>query len=158
MIDTERLILRRFVAQDENEYADIMTKPSVYRYLGTGQGIPREMINRLIDSHESSWGFGLGTYAVIERESGKLIGHCGVRGLPCGRKEILYAFDESAWGKGYATEAAKAVLQAHVERPLIAVSYPENPASISVLKKLGFRHVGQEKMFGRMLESFILEK
>jgi len=49
-------------------------------------------------------------------------------------------------------------LQAHVERPLIAVSYPENPASISVLKKLGFRHVGQEKMFGRMLESFILEK
>jgi len=157
MITTERLILRRFAAQDEQEYADIMTNPNVYQYLGTGQGIPREMIGRMIDSHESSWGHGLGTYAVLERESGKLLGHCGLRGLACGRREILYAYGEDAWGKGYATEAARAVLQAHDVRPLIAVSYPENPASIGVLKKLGFQHVGQEKMFGRVLESFILE-
>ncbi|MCL2753333.1 MAG: GNAT family N-acetyltransferase [Defluviitaleaceae bacterium] len=157
MITTERLILRRFVAQDEKEYADIMTSPNVYRYLGAGQGVPREQIGRMIDSWEMTWGHGLGVYAVVEQASGKLIGHCGVRGLPCGRKEILYAFGENAWGKGYATEAGKAVLAAHDTRPLIAVSYPENPASIGVIKKLGFRHAGQEKMFGKMLESFIIE-
>ena len=157
MIHTDRLVLRRFTAQDEQVYADIMTNPNVYQYLGTGQGLTRDMIGRLIDAHESSWGHGLGTYAVVERASGNLIGHCGVRGLPCGRKEILYAFGEDAWGKGYATEAAKAVLQAHSQRPLIAVSYPENQASIRVIKKLGFRHVGQENMFGKILDSFILE-
>jgi len=157
MINTERLILRRFTAQDEQEYADIMTNPNVYRYLGTGQGIPKEQIGRFIDNLEMTWGHGLGVYAVVEQASGKLIGHCGVRGLPCGRKEILYAYGEDAWGKGYATEAAKAVLQNHDHRPLIAVSYPENPASINVIKKLGFRHVGQEKMFGKELESFILD-
>jgi len=157
MINTERLLLRRFTPDDEQAYAEIMTNPNVYRYLGTGQGIPKEQIRRMIDSLDATWGHGLGVYAVVEQASGKLLGHCGVRGLPCGRKEILYAYGEDAWGKGYATEAARAVLQAHSQRPLIAVSYPENPASVSVIKKLGFRHIGQEMMFGKMLESFILD-
>ena len=157
MIDTERLTLRRFTAQDEQAYADIMTNPNVYRYLGTGQGIPRENMGRIIEQMEMTFGHGLGVYAVIEKASGKLIGHCGLRGLPCGRKEILYAYSEDSWGKGYATEAAKAVLEAHDVRPLIAVSYPENPASIGVIKKIGFSHVGQEKMFGKVFESFVLD-
>jgi len=157
-LTTERLILRRFTPQDEQAYADIMANPNVYRYLGTGRGVPRESVAQHITSWNSTFGHGLGVYAVVEQPSGNLIGHCGVRGLPCGRKEILYAFDESAWGKGYATEAAKTVLQSHNYRPLIAVSYPENLASISVIKKLGFRHVGQEEMFGKMLELFILEE
>ena len=156
MITTERLLLRKFTEQDEQDYADIMTNPNVYRYLGTGQPVPRDSIGRSIMLWNSTFGHGLGVYAVIEQSSGKLIGHCGVRGLPCGRKEILYAFGESAWGKGYATEAAKAVLGHHTMRPLIAVSYPENSASIGVIKKLGFCHVGPEEMFGKALESFIL--
>ena len=158
MITTERLLLRQFTPEDEPAYADIMTKPEVYRYLGTGQSIPRESAGRSIMMWNSTFGHGLGVYAVVERCSGKLIGHCGVRGLPCGRKEILYAFDDSAWGKGYATEAGKAVLENHPVRPLIAVSYPGNSGSIGVIKKLGFCHVGQEEMFGTMLESFILEQ
>jgi len=157
MITTERLVLRRFTPQDEERYADIITSPSVYRYLGTGQPVTRDAASRWISSHESTWGHGLGTYAVIEKSSGKLIGHCGLRGLPCGRNEILYAFCEDSWGKGYATEASKAVLAAHDYRPLIAVSYAENYGSIAVIKKLGFKHIGHELMFGVMLESFVLE-
>ncbi|MCL2364112.1 MAG: GNAT family N-acetyltransferase [Defluviitaleaceae bacterium] len=157
MITTERLLLRPFDAQDEPAYADIMTKPSVYRYLGTGQAILKSDIARMMMMWNSTFGHGLGVYAVVEQANGALIGHCGVRGLPCGRKEILYAYDESAWGKGYASEAAKAVLQHHMARPLIAISYPENMGSINVIKKMGFRYVGQEEMFGKKLESFILE-
>lgn len=156
MLDTERLILRRFTSEDEQAFADIMTNPNVYRYLGTGQAILRENIKRFIDSLESTWGHGLGVYAVVERERGQLLGYSGVRGLPDGRKELMYAYGENAWGKGYATEAAKAILDTHSPRPLIAISYPENLASISVIKKVGFRHVGQEQMFGKTLESFIL--
>jgi len=157
MITTERLFLRRFTHKDEHELAEIMTDPMVYRYLGTGSPIAREVVGRMIDSYESTWGHGMGIYAVVERANNKLLGYCGVRGLPCGRKEILYAYGQSAWGKGYATEAAKAVLMAHDYRPLIGLSYQENPGSIAVLKKIGFVHTGQEKMFGRVLESFVLE-
>ena len=156
MITTQRLLLRKFTEADEQAYGDIMTKPSVYQFLGTGQPTPRDIIGRMIMSWNSTFGHGLGVYAVVEQESGKLIGHCGLRGLSCGRKEILYAFDDSAWGKGYATEAAKAVLQKHDARPLIAVSYPENPASIGVIKKVGFTHMGQEEMFGKTLETFVM--
>jgi len=158
MLTTERLLLRKFTNQDEQAYADIMTNPNVYRYLGTGQPIPPAAIARTIMTWSSTFGHGLGVYAVVEQASGKLLGHCGVRGLPCGRREILYAFAEAAWGKGYATEAAKAVLAQHPFRPLIALSYPENAASINVIKKLGFRHTGQEEMFGKVLEAFILEE
>jgi len=156
-ITTDRLLLRKFNTDDEQAYSEIMTKPCVYQFLGTGQPIQSDIIGRMIMSWNSTFGHGLGVYAVVEKASGKLIGHCGVRGLPCGRKEILYAYDDSAWGKGYATEAAKAVLQNHSTRPLIAVSYPQNSASINVIKKLGFEHTGQEEMFGMMLEMFLLD-
>ena len=157
MINTERLILRRFTAEDEQAYGDIMTNPAVYRYLGAGQAVLRENIGRHIDSWNLTFGHGLGVYAVVEQASGRLIGHCGLRGLPCGRREILYAFCEDAWGKGYATEAARTVLQNHNYRPLIALSYPENSGSVKVIEKLGFRHMGKEEMFGVILETFILE-
>ena len=157
MITTNRLQLRKFTQQDEQAYADIMTNPNVYRYLGTGQPIPRDSVARSIMLWNSTFGHGLGVYAVVEKQSNKLIGHCGVRGLPCGRTEILYAYCESVWGKGYATEAAMAVLENHSHRPLIAVSYPENNGSIGVIKKLGFSYIGKEEMFGRELESFVLE-
>lgn len=157
MITTDRLILRKFEEADEEAYAEIMAKPSVYQFLGTGQPVPREAIARSIMSWDMTFGHGLGVYAVTKKASGELIGHCGVRGLPCGRKEILYAFDDTAWGKGYATEAGEAVLKEHTVRPLIAVSYPENTASIAVIKKLGFKTAGQEEMFGKTLVSFVKE-
>jgi len=157
MITTERLLLRRFTHEDEHALAEIMTDSMVYRYLGTGNPITKDVIGRMIDAYEATWGHGMGIYAVAERENGKLLGYCGVRGLPCGRKEILYAYGQNTWGKGYATEAARAVLEAHEYRPLIGLSYPENPGSIAVLKKVGFKHTGQEKMFGKTLETFILE-
>jgi len=156
MLTTERLILRQFTSQDEEQYTAIMTNPNVYQYLGTGQPVPTDAIPRMIQTWNSTFGHGLGVYAVEEKCTGKLIGHCGVRGLPDGRNEILYAYCEKSWGKGYATEAGKAVLQVHTHRPLIAVSYPQNKGSIGVITKLGFRHVGQEEMFGTVLESYIL--
>jgi len=157
MITTQRLTLRQLTSNDEQAYADIMTDPDVYRFLGTGQGIAREHIGRMIESMNSTHGHGLGVYAVVLQNSGELIGYCGLRGLPCGRNEILYAYKKESWGKGYATEAARAVLDVHTMRPLIAVSYPENTASIALIKKLGFLPAGQEEMFGKKLELFTLE-
>lgn len=157
VIKTERLILRHFNSNDVTAYTDMWMKKNFYQHLGTRQAIPSEAVPRMISTWESSWGYGLGVYAVVEQVTGKLIGHCGVRGLADGRVEILYAYDDSSWGKGYATEAAKAVLGNHSHRPLIGVVYPENPDSAKVLTKIGFEPNGQEVMFGMTLDSFLLQ-
>lgn len=161
-IFTDRLEIRRFTDADTEPYADIMTKPEVSRYLGAGNDIPRERALTSVQRWNSVCDSGYGVYAVVERSGGKLIGHCGIRPIPDGRIELLYAYDPCAWGKGYATEAGRAVLEYGKKNfeftELIAMSYPQNAGSIGVIKKLGFEPVGQEEHFGKMLDVFVLRK
>ena len=158
MITTDRLILRKFTSEDVQGYAEIMAKKNVYQYLGSGNKLPKEIIPHMISQWNDTFVDGLGVYAVAEKETGKLVGHSGVRMLPCGRIEILYAFDDLVWGKGYATESAQVVLKHHTIRPLIAISYPENKSSINVIEKLGFERAGAEEFFGKQLEVFTLKE
>ena len=161
IIQTERLEIRRFTEADTEPYADILTKPEVSQYLGAGNTIPRENAVRAVASWNSVRDSGYGVFAVVERASDKLIGHCGIRPIPDGRIELLYAYDPASWGKGYATEAGRAVLEYGKENfeftELIAMSYPQNKGSIGVIKKLGFESIGQEEHFGKMLDVFILK-
>jgi ribosomal-protein-alanine N-acetyltransferase len=143
-------------------------KPEVTKYLGRGKGHTRESAVKLLNYFENVWAEkAYGAFAVIERSSKTIIGHCGFNTLTDGRTEFLYAYDSSAWGKGYATEAGKAVLQyakANLSlAELYALSYPQNKASINVLTKLGFQSIGQQLHFksqdfpGVLLEEFILK-
>ena len=156
-IMTERLEIRRFRQADKEQYAKIMTNPAVYKYLGSGEGLDEAGAHKLL----TFFSFSLGVFAVVEKKSGNLIGHCGIRPIQDGRIELLYAYDPSAWGKGYGTEAATAVLEYGKENfeidELIAMAYPENPASIGIIKKLGFKSIGQEEHFGKMLEVYSLK-
>jgi len=132
-------------------------KPDFYQYLGEGKGAEEALAKKMV----TFYSFSRGIFAVVEKASGKLMGHCGIRPIPDGRIELLYAYDPEFWGKGYGTEAGRAILEygkAHFEiDELIAMAYPENQASIGLMKKLGFRHIGQEEHFGNMLEVYTLE-
>ena len=156
-IMTERLEIRRFRQADKEQYTKIMTNPTVYKYLGSGEGLDEAGAQKLL----TFFSFSRGVFAVVEKKSGNLIGHCGIRPIPDGRIELLYAYDPSAWGKGHGTEAAAAVLEYGKENfeidELIAMAYPENPASIGIIKKLGFKSIGQEEHFGKMLEVYSLK-
>ena len=156
-ITTERLILRRFRQTDKKQYTKILTNPAVYKYLGDGLGCTSEFAEKILTNYT----FSRGIFAVIERDSNKVIGHCGIRPIPDGRIELLYAYEPSAWGKGYGTEAGRAVLEygkAHFEiDEIIAMAYLENPGSIAIMKKLGFERIGQEEHFGNMLEVYRLK-
>jgi len=161
IITTERLELKRFSEVNTEQYISFITDPNVTKYLGSGSGITQERAAEMISAFEGTFGKGYGVFAVVERASGDIIGHCGIRPIPDGRIEILYAYAPSAWGKGYATEAGLAVLAYGREHfdytELIAMSYPQNKGSIGVIKKLGFEHVGAEEHFGNMLELFVLK-
>jgi RimJ/RimL family protein N-acetyltransferase len=82
---------------------------------------------------------------VVERESGRLIGDCGLFPMDgVGPDvELAYGLAPDVWGRGYATEAAAACVRAGFEQlaleRIVADVDPSNPSSIRVLEKIGMR-------------------
>ena len=107
-----------------------------------------------MDFFNDQWNqFPYGPWAVIEKSSGELIGHCGLRFIPdISETEVLYAFGKDYWGKGYATEAAQASIdfgfeQVGLER-IIALAVPENIASRRVVEHCGLEYKKDIRLFG----------
>ena len=149
-IETERLFLRVFKPEDLDARHVIKNDPDVYEYLPPYYTPPtREKVGEAIALSIQRWREkGLGEFAVIERVSGDLIGYCGLMNLDKTEEiEIYYGFPKKYWGKGYATEAARAVLKFAFGKAKLAqvvgVTNPENIASQKVLQKIGLKYQGQ---------------
>ena len=89
----------------------------------------------------------LPSFLLFERGDGgpRLIGSCGLGRRPSGAVELGYWIGRSFWGRGFATEAGRALLDiAHALglRQLEASHFIDNPASARVLDKLGFESTG----------------
>ena len=104
-----------------------------------------------IESHFEQHGFGL--WAVEFKETGELIGDCGLF-LVEGRGpevEVAYHFGKEWWGHGYATEAATACLGYGFRecglQEIIAISYPQHTASRRVMEKSGMKYVGNARYY-----------
>gem|GEM_PF-233375 len=160
-IITDRLFLRSFNCSDLNDYVEIMANHQVTKYLGDGSKRSTKQIEKLMTQWQANFYKGTPVFAVVEKDSRQLIGHCGLAPLADGRTEILYAFAPSAWGKGYATEAGQAVIDLAKEMlfldEIMALSYPENKASRKVIEKMNFKYVGQEEYFNQQLDVFSLK-
>jgi ribosomal-protein-alanine N-acetyltransferase len=95
---------------------------------------------------------GFSFLAVVERESGAVIGDGGLHPLG-GDIELGYTLARAAWGRGYATELGRALLafafgELGAER-VVAQVEPDNAASRRVLEKLGMRAVETRTAYGR---------
>ena len=140
---TERLLLRPFRVDDFETYATMNADPEVMRYIDALQD--RAASFRSFCAAIGHWTVrGYGPWAVEERESGRLIGRVGLlcwEGWP--GVEVGYTLRPSAWGKGYATEAARRALRYAHEvvgaRGVISLIDPGNSASIRVAERLGAR-------------------
>ena len=110
ILETERLYLREMQPTDFHSLCDILQdEETMYAYEGafSDQEV-QEWLDRQIARYRK-WGFGL--WAVILKETGCMIGQCGLTMQPWKGQEVLeigYLFNRSYWHKGYATEAAKA--------------------------------------------------
>lgn len=88
-------------------------------------------------------------FTIVHRASGAIIGNCGFKGPPThdGRVEIAYGIDEAHRGRGYATQAAKALTAFALSSPgvkiVIAHTLREESASTTVLKRSGFVFFGE---------------
>ncbi|OJW09447.1 MAG: GNAT family N-acetyltransferase [Planctomycetales bacterium 71-10] len=152
-LETERLILRQFREDDLDAYAEMVRDPEVMRYLGSGPMNRAEAWRNMamILGHWRLRGFGM--WAVEEKGGGAMIGRVGCwrpEGWP--GLEIGWALRREFWGKGYATEAARASMDAAFgrlgERHVISMIHGENRASIRVAGRLGMRLEGRTELFG----------
>ena len=151
-IETDRLRLRMFRPDDLNNFATLLRDPDVMRYVEDGQpkdaAVAEEALNSII-AHWQRHGFG--RWAVEEKASSDFVGFGGLRSL-CGVPEVVYHFAPAHWGKGFATELARASLSygfnQHRFARIVAIAKPENAASIHVMKKLGMRFETRTSYYG----------
>ena len=141
VIETDRLRLRMFRPEDLNDLAAMLADADVMRYVEDGQPKVRDVAEKALRSIMAHWQrHGFGRWAVEEKTSGEFVGFGGLRSL-FGTPEVVYHLAKVQWGKGFATELARASLSygfdMHRFARVVAIAKPENAASIHVMEKIG---------------------
>jgi RimJ/RimL family protein N-acetyltransferase len=153
-IETERLTLRAFREADVQALFELSQHPEVVRYVG----------DRHIPTLQESWRFvagwlghwamrGYGQWAIEERSSGRFIGRAGIiNPADWPGPEVGYLLGRDWWGRGFATEAARAAMDWGFERndfpELLSLIDPANTASIAVASRLGESLRGETDLMG----------
>lgn len=144
---TARLVLRRWRPEDREPFADLNADPRVCEFLP--KTLTREESDAAIarmEAHFDKHGFGL--WAVELNESGQFAGFVGLtwprfEGPMATRIEIGWRLAHEHWGKGYASEGARAALAYGFEtlglEEVVSFAVPTNARSIRVMEKLGMK-------------------
>ncbi len=153
-LNTPRLRLRGFTEADFPAYRALVTDPQVMRFLGDGRPLSDIDAWRQLATILGHWvlrGFGL--WAIEERATGSFIGWVGLLepgGWP--GFEVAYTIAPTAWGRGYAREAAGAALQFARKdlgrTEVISIIRPDNVASVRVATALGATRSHTIEFFG----------
>ncbi|KWX77508.1 GCN5 family acetyltransferase [Paenibacillus riograndensis] len=142
LLETERLIIREFTNEDTEAVHAYASDPLVAKYMIWG---PKDF-----------------EFAVVLKETGQLIGGCGIHISEPGQGEIGYCFNPLFWRQGYTSEAAASLLdfgfqELNLHR-IYATCRPENVGSAKVMQKLGMVYEGhlREHMWhkGRWHDSY----
>jgi RimJ/RimL family protein N-acetyltransferase len=153
-LTTTRQTLRPLHPDDAGSMFALNGDPDVMRYLPDGPyasvDAARAFLVRYQDVYRAD---GFARWAAVETATGTWLGWCGLRRMPEGEVDVGYRYLKSAWGRGFATEAARASLEygfatLGLER-IIARAEPANTASIRVLAKIGMRFERRETYMGR---------
>jgi [ribosomal protein S5]-alanine N-acetyltransferase len=149
-LETERLRLRWFTLEDIDAFNELGTHPDVIRYIGNQPFASLEVArDTLVAAPLKDYAtYGYGRFACEWKPTGQIIGFCGPKFLPDTQDvDLGYRFLPNFWGKGLATESARAVIgyardQLRLQR-LVGWVHPDNIASARVLTKLGFAFEGR---------------
>lgn len=166
LLETKRLIVKPTSLQNLEKISELFADPDVMRYIGQGVRTREETgenLNKMI-AHQTKHGFSMGD--VYAKDSGEFIGRAGLIYLEMNDDqpdiEVGYALHKKFWGKGYATELAKAFLAwgfAHLPvNRFVAVLRCENHDSRLVLEKAGMRYVGKELCYSTEVAKYEIFK
>ncbi len=173
LFKTARLDVRRWTLDDALAALHIYSDPEVMRHIGgeTTPDLPaqRAQITKFIEAYEGQ-GPEYGRWPLIVRDTGALIGAVlmkplpGVDNQPTQHIEIGWHLGRAHWGRGYASEAARALIEHALEttelQTLHAVVDPPNTASLRLAERLGMEPMGLTRLYygGRELELFRLDR
>lgn len=144
MIETERILLRKFSLDDAHAVYEFGSNKEVQQYTGDGLVTSLEMAKQIIS--KNSIGdyekYGFGRLAVWHKQDQKVIGFAGLKYLPeFDEVDIGYRFLPEYWGKGIATEVSLPLITYGFEDlkldRIIGIAMKENVASCRVLEKIG---------------------
>ena len=146
---TRRLDLRPLAPGDATELHRVCDDPAVRRHLFDDEPVSMGTAGAMIGRSERDFaGGGVGLFGIRRRDAGGLVGFCGffvVEGV--GEPELAYALLPSCWGRGFATEAARAVAGHALEvagfRRVLVAADRANAASVRVIERLGARPLGK---------------
>ena len=147
-VRTERLELRRFAAADLDALAAVFAKREVWEH-PYGRAFTREETAEFLRNQMAEWDTcGFGCWLAVERESSRVIGYVGLsvpRFLPeiLPAVEVGWRFDPAVWGRGFATEGARAALREAFATmrldEVVSVPQADNPRSGEVAERIGMR-------------------
>ena len=153
IIETSRLIIREITSDDLQGMFELDSNTEVHRYLGNDLVKSTEESEQLIAFIRQQYlDNGIGRWAMVEKHSGCFMGWTGFKFISetindhSGYYDLGYRMLPRYWGRGYATESAKACLKYGIEtlnlKPIYAMANAENTASKRVLIKTGFTPAG----------------
>lgn len=150
VLNTERICLRKMRLSDFDELYVLGSDPEVMRFSSLpgpmSDAQVREMLNKIL-KWNSEWSDS-GVWAGELKSTGQFIGWFALKPLPgTSEIEIGYRLQRKHWGHGYATEVVRKLVSHGIQtlglKKIVAITAPENRASIRVLEKVGFRYLGE---------------
>ncbi len=144
-LKTERLVFRPYKNTDKSHFIALFTDAGVMKYVGDGVLSEKQAELFWHKLFEQLYPQNFNIWAIFAKESAEYIGHAGIYPRPTKREdwEFVYLLKRTAWGKGYATEIARRIIEyGFAELNLIEVFTSvddENAASIRVMEKAGMK-------------------
>lgn len=151
VLETERLTMRPWTRDDIEVYAELFSNDEIMRFSLMRRGMTREEAAESLERHVAHFEkHGYGYWAVTPKDVGRIVGYTGLQ-VPYWFPDLLpsvevgYRYHPDHWGRGYATEAARASLRYGFEtaglEEIIAIYEPANVRSGMVMERIGMHHV-----------------
>lgn len=144
-METERLFFKFYVESDKADFLALFTDATVMKYVGEGvmneeqaEAFWQKLFEKLYPQKFNIW-------AVFSKKDSRYVGHAGIYLRPTKREdwEFVYFLNQKSWGKGYATEIAKRLIEFAFEElnltEVFATVDDEHSRSIHVLEKAGMK-------------------
>jgi RimJ/RimL family protein N-acetyltransferase len=147
-LTTERLLLREWLATDREPFGLMNADPLVVEHLP--RALDRAASDALIERFQADWAVqGHGRWALVRRDDDAFLGFVGLHAATFDAHftpavDVGWRLARAAWGRGYATEGARAALRYAFETlaldEVVSYTVPANVRSRAVMERLGMTH------------------
>lgn len=153
MLETDRLLHRKFTSDDLEKLIEIRSDVEVQKYIGGEEMQNPESLKTRLEFYISCYEDRIGQHAMIWKATGEMIGWSGLQPLEGTEEiEVSYGMIKEFWGMGIGFETALVWLQYGFQRieleGIVAVADKENVGSWRIMEKLGMRYERTEKHYG----------